>query len=166
MKLIIMLSIVFFSCTSKTSTQQNVETDKQEIEKNPAIVEEPSATNTDECYWQIMQRDTFVASLAQNGNNITGKLSFNNFQKDKSSGTVRGSKDGDIIKLWYSFQSEGMQSVMELWFKKQGNALLRGIGPMANKGDTSYFSNAAVVEYSSGQKFSKVDCASIASKYK
>lgn len=166
MRFIIILSIVLFSCTSKTSTKENVETDKQEIEKNPPIVENPPGTNTDECYWQILKRDTFVASLAQNGDNITGKLSFNNFEKDKSIGTVIGNKEGNIIKLWYSFQSEGMNSVMEVWFKKQGDALIRGTGPMTNKGDSSYFSNASEVAYSSGQKFNKVDCASIPSKYK
>ncbi len=119
-----------------------------------------------ECYWQILKRDTFVASLVQTGDSITGKLSFDNFEKDASSGTARGTVHGDTIKLWYSFQSEGMNSVMEVWYKKQQDVLLRGFGPSSVKSDTSYFTEQSAIKFDSSQRLQKVDCAEVAGKYK
>lgn len=171
MRILFIIPIVFLSCKTNTTQEKNINKEGKlasRLENKINDIEEKLSTrnHSSGCYWQILQRDTFVASLAQNGQNITGKLTFNNFEKDKSTGTVSGSQDGDVLKLWYNFQSEGMQSVMEVWFKKQGDALLRGTGPMANKGDTSYFSNSVVIEYSSGQQLNKVDCASLPAKYK
>ena len=86
-------------------------------------------------------------------------------KKDSSSGDVRGVVDGDIIKLWYSFQSEGMHSVAELFFKKENGSLIRGIGDINSKADTSYFANHAAITYPADQSFSKIDCSNIPSKY-
>lgn len=118
------------------------------------------------CYWQVLKRDTFVASLSQKGNRVNGKLSFDNFEKDGSSGMVVGENKQGIMKLWYSFESEGMKSVMEVWFKKQGDFLLRGTGNMNVKSDTSYFTDPDAVDFSDSQKLKKVDCNEVPSKYK
>ena len=113
-----------------------------------------------------MKRDTLVAKFIQNGNSITGRLSFDNYQKDGSTGIIQGNLEGDIIKLWYSFQSEGMNSVMEVWYKKQGNALIRAIGPVDVKGDTSYFTNKSAITFDGAQKLEITDCELVPSKYK
>ena len=70
------------------------------------------------------------------------------------------------MKLWYSFESEGMKSVMEVWLKKQGNHLLRGIGDMKVRSDTSYFTNPLAVDFGGNQQMKKVDCIEVPSKYK
>ncbi|MGZ5189502.1 MAG: hypothetical protein ACXWCZ_00710 [Flavisolibacter sp.] len=153
--------MIFLSCNN--SSQEN---GNQIQKENKETVDNSTTTNIDGCYWQIMKRDTLVAKLVQNGNNITGKLSFDNYQKDGSTGSVKGVVDGDIIKLWYFFQSEGLNSVMEVWYKKQGDALLRAVGPIDAKGDTSYFTDKTAITFDPSQKLVKADCAVIPSKYK
>jgi len=164
MRLIILLSVVLFSCSNNNSAKETNVTDNNE--KSNEVAVKPIAENTTGCYWQILKRDTLVAILQQNGNSVTGKLSFDNFEKDASSGQVTGMAENNILKLWYSFNSEGMQSVMEVWFKKEGETLLRGTGEMSNKSDTSYFTNPSGVIFTSNQVMKKADCNEVPAKYR
>ena len=168
MRLLIILSFVFLSCNNSSQENANeVQKENTDTEKeNKETADKSPSTNVEGCYWQIMKRDTLVARLEQNGNTISGKLSFDNFEKDGSSGSVKGVLDGDIIKLWYSFQSEGMNSVMEVWYKKQGDALLRAVGHVDAKGDSSYFTDKSAITYDPAQKLEKTNCDVIPSKYK
>ena len=163
MRLVIILSIILFSCSNNSREEDGKE---QQKENNKDIVDKPTSADIEGCYWQVLKRDTLVAWLVQKGDSISGKLSFDNFEKDGSSGFVRGSLDGDIIKLWYSFQSEGMNSVMEVWYKKQGDALLRGIGAPGVKADTSYFTDHSEIQFDPRQRLQKVACSEIPAKYK
>lgn len=117
------------------------------------------------CYMQVLSRDTFAASLQQQGNTITGKLSFDNYQKDGSTGTVTGRVENDILKLMYSFASEGTNSVMEVYFKHHNGKLLRGTGDMDTRGDTVYFKDPSTLKYD-GSTLQKLPCTSVPSKYK
>ena len=134
----------------KDSTEQELN-----LEKN----------NITGCYMRVLERDTFVAVLKQNKERVTGKLSFDNYQKDGSTGVVEGMIEDNIIKLTYSFQSEGTNSVMDIYFKKEGEGLVRGIGEIGIRGDTSYFINTDNVEYPPGDILRKIDCKEIPSKY-
>ena len=91
------------------------------------------------CYMKIIGRDTAILMLEQKRNEFTGKMLYDNYEKDGSRGTVKGIEDKEIIKLWYDFNSEGMHSVMEVYFKKENGKLLRGVGDMDAKTDTTYF---------------------------
>lgn len=117
------------------------------------------------CFMQVLQRDTFAANLHQNGKDITGKLSFDNYEKDGSTGTVNGKLEDDVLKLFYSFASEGMNSVMEVYFKYSDGKLVRGTGDMENKGDTAYFTDAAAIQYQ-GEALQKLPCETLPAKYK
>ena len=166
---IFLFGIFIFSCNSN-STSHETKNDESlpgnQKEKDSSVTGSNDRFNSlSGCYWKVLQRDTFVLHLGESGDDLTGKLTFNNFQKDKSSGNVRGKIEGDIVKLWYSFQSEGMQSVMEVYFKKQGDHLVRGFGPVTVKGDTAYFNSDKDVDYKSDQAFTKVDCSILPSKY-
>lgn len=126
---------------------------------NVPVTENPptSTTPADECYLQILKRDTFTISYQQSGNMITGRMKFDNYQKDGSSGTIKGEMVADTLKLWYNFQSEGMSSVMEIYLKKENGKLIRGIGPVDVKGDTSYYTDKSAIKYT-GTSYNKVDC--------
>lgn len=127
---------------------------------------QPGDADVSGCYMKILQRDTLTIKLDQTKNVVTGKLTFDNYQKDGSTGTVHGTIDGNIIKLWYNFASEGMNSVMEVYFKKEGERLLRGIGPVDVKGDTSYFTNPSAIQFVKDQAFGKISCEDLPTKYK
>lgn len=117
------------------------------------------------CYMQVLKRDTFAANLQQQGNTVTGRLSFDNYEKDGSTGTVSGKLQGDVLKLEYVFVSEGMNSVMELYFKYNEGILVRGIGEMNTKGDTAYFINPALIKYN-GSALKKIPCENLPGKYR
>jgi hypothetical protein len=161
MRAIIIPFIILFSFCNNPSQENESPNLKQD-----STVDLPSASPIETCYWQVLKRDTFIASLVQNGNSITGKLSFDNFEKDGSSGSVTGRIYGDTIKLWYSFQSEGMHSVMEVWYKKQADALIRAVGPSGVKGDSSYFTDPSSIQFDPGQTLQKASCSEIPAKYK
>jgi hypothetical protein len=69
------------------------------------------------------------------------------------------------VKLWYDFQSEGMNSVMELYFKIDGSSMVQGVGPMDSKADTAYFTYHSRINYSKDQSLNKIDCAQVPEKY-
>ena len=166
---IFLLGIFIFSCNSNNTSQ--VEKDDESLPAEPQKKDSAIDALNDKghsvsgCYWKVLQRDTFVLHLEESGNDLTGRLTFNNFEKDKSSGKVRGKIEGDIVKLWYSFQSEGTQSVMEVYFKKEGDHLLRGFGPVDVSGDSAYFKNKNGVDYKNDQTYTRVDCSILPSKY-
>lgn len=118
----------------------------------------PTTSPTDECFRKILSRDTFSLKLTQTANTITGTLIFDNYEKDSSRGTIKGKTSGDTLKLWYDFQSEGTNSVMEIYFKREGDKLIRGIGSIQVKGDTSYFSNPSDIKFEEKESWDKIAC--------
>ena len=126
--------------------------------------EAPTVNDITGCYMKIIGRDTAILMLEQKGNMFTGKMLYDNYEKDGSRGNVKGIEDKEIIKLWYDFDSEGMHSVMEVYFKKENGKLLRGVGDMDAKTDTTYFISG--VSYSDKEAFTKVDCEPIRWKLK
>ena len=131
---------------------------------DPVQVEIEPAKVIPGCYMKIIGRDTAILMLKQKGNKYTGKMLYDNFEKDGSRGTVTGTDDKEIIKLWYEYTSEGIRSVMEVYFKKENGRLLRGIGDMDVKTDTTYFISG--INYSDKESFTKVDCDLIEWKFK
>ncbi|MFA6076712.1 MAG: hypothetical protein WC735_01410 [Candidatus Paceibacterota bacterium] len=81
------------------------------------------------CYVAKLAKDIYTLTISsQSGESFEGKLSFKNFEKDSSSGTYKGTYKDGILLGNYSFQSEGMFSVMQVIFKKSGNGFVRGYG--------------------------------------
>lgn len=115
------------------------------------------------CYMKITGRDTAILMLEQSADDISGKMLYDNFEKDGSHGTVRGKKDGDILKLFYDFNAEGTRSVMEVYFKEVAGGLLRGVGDMDVKADTAYFRSG--INYSDKEAFAKVDCSLVKARF-
>ena len=172
------MHLLFFVVVASALVACDTNTSTKKPNDDSASVQSPGSKNFSDsitgkvpmdlsgCYWKVLKRDTFALQLTQNGNDITGKLSFDNYEKDASSGFVRGTADGDIMKLWYNFASEGMNSVMEIYFKKDGERLLRGTGPVDVSGDTSYYTDHASIQYLENQSFEKLVCEELPAKYK
>lgn len=157
--LIIIASLFIISCNNN-SAETEVRNDSPVVIMPDAndVAQNNTEINAEGCYRKILARDTMIVNLNQVDTMVTGNMVFDNFEKDGSRGTVRGVVDGQIIKLWYDFQSEGMNSVMEMWFRKEGNKLIRGIGSFGVKGDTSYYTNPADIKYDTAQAFDKIKC--------
>lgn len=158
-RMIFCLVFVFLLACNNTAKQIQ-ETDSAGTETRE------SSNNISGCYLRVLQRDTLAASLQQVGNTVTGRLTFDNYQKDGSSGSVNGELNGNILKLVYSFQSEGMNSVMHVYFKVVENGLIHGIGEVAVKGDTAYFKDTSNISYPVGNLLTRIPCDKLPAKYK
>lgn len=113
------------------------------------------------CYLYVSGKDSYFVRLNETAGQITGQMEFRNFEKDQSKGTVKGSRQGDTIRLWYDFESEGSRSVMEIYFKQKGEDLARALGPGDVRGDTAYFKDPNDIQFGNIQLFRKTDCDSL-----
>lgn len=131
---------------------------KQVPVDNPPIVIGDSIKG---CYVATLAKDVYtLAILSQNGENFEGTLSFKNFEKDSSSGTYKGTYKNGILLGDYSFQSEGMDSVMQVIFKKQGVDFIRGFGDLDSTG--TRFVDLSGIAYDGNQVFKPAPCATTA----
>ncbi|MEK7588986.1 MAG: hypothetical protein AAB438_04205 [Patescibacteria group bacterium] len=134
--------------------------------RSPEIVEEVPVVVQNEssilgCYVAKLSKDVYTLNINSNTNDVvTGFLAFNNYEKDSSSGAFTGTYKDGILVGDYSFSSEGMDSVMQVIFKKVGDNFIRGFGPVATtiEGKVN-FANLTDITYDSNSTFIKsADC--------
>lgn len=160
--LICCLAVLFeCSCNNPETNEPAQET----TVNNSSLPDSSKSSGYSGCYIRVMQKDTLVAHLQQQGNNFTGRLTFNNYQKDGSTGTINGRLENGIIKLLYSFRSEGMNSVMEVYFKPGDAVLLPATGELRNHGDTVFFASPDSLRFAEKDRLQKTDCNSLPAKY-
>ena len=162
----ILLSGKLLSCdnNNQTNDQSDIGKSSDTGKVTSSDSSEKPAVDASGCYLKIIGRDTAIIILEQKGKDLSGKMLYDNYEKDGSRGTVKGKEDGEILKLWYDFNSEGMHSVMEVYFKKENGRILRGVGSMDVKTDTTYFTSG--INYSDKEAFNKVDCGLVEGKLK
>ena len=117
------------------------------------------ASSVKGCYVATIGKDIYTLKItSQQGEKFEGSLSFKNFQKDSSSGTYSGTYKDGILLGDYSFQSEGMNSVMQVIFKKSGEDFIRGYGTLNSEG--TRFADLNNITYDSAplSLFKKGEC--------
>ena len=124
-------------------------------EKSAPIIEKPPIAvgkSVVGCYEARLGKDLYsLAILSQTGEAFKGTLSFKNYQKDSSSGPFLGTYIDGILLGEYSFQSEGMYSVIQVIFKKSVDGFIRGYGKMNAAGDR--FANLKDITYNRSAVF-------------
>ncbi|QOW09420.1 hypothetical protein Q73A0000_03110 [Kaistella flava (ex Peng et al. 2021)] len=119
---------------------------------------EPRESSTlQTCYMEATNKDSVFVSLEDNLGTIIGKMRYKNFEKDSSIGDVVGSKNGDTLKLVYTFEAEGKTSDREIYFLRKGENLIEGIGEQKVDGSKSNYTNPSKIKYS-GNTLKQVDC--------
>ncbi len=119
----------------------------------PVVVEE----DINGCYVATLGKDVYTLSvLSEKDGVFDGTLSFKNFEKDSSSGSYKGTYKDGILLGDYSFQSEGMNSVMQVIFKKTGNDFVRGYGDLNSDG--TRFTDLSKITYDTSAVFKAGDC--------
>lgn len=109
------------------------------------------------CYIATLAKDVYTLTIAsQTGNAFTGHLSFKNFEKDSSSGTFVGTYTDGVLLGDYAFASEGMDSIMQVIFKKTPDGFVRGFGDMNTTGDR--FTDVTKVTYDTTYTFKPSEC--------
>ncbi len=108
------------------------------------------------CYVATLAKDVYTLTvLDQSGGTFSGSLTFKNFEKDSSSGTFNGTYADGILLGEYAFQSEGMDSVMQVIFKKTGENFVRGYGDVDALG--THFTSLSDITYDTNAVFVKTD---------
>jgi len=135
--------------------------------KNPIVTKEQTPLISENsiigCYVAYLAKDVYsLKILSQSGEQVEGELEFNNFEKDSSNGTFKGTYKNGIILADYTFQSEGTLSVAQVIFKKTTDGFVRGYGDV-DLATGTHFVDLNNITYDSSVifKFSKEDCTVI-----
>ena len=110
------------------------------------------------CYVFQSGRDTVSVQLEQQGENLTGPLSYNYFEKDRNDGTFQGTLSGDLITGFYLFRSEGIMSVRQEIWKLHDGRLLPAVGEMINRQDSMLFRDPSALKFDSTRALKKQPC--------
>src|SRR5687768_3913913 len=86
-------------CTNQTNKSNETET--ATTVNDTKSEKKRSEDNITGCYMEVIGRDTFAASLQQEGELVKGRFSFDNYEKDASTGPVSGRLQGNILRLLY-----------------------------------------------------------------
>lgn len=125
---------------------------------NDTIVSSGEPVRLEGCYQRVIQRDTATLYLNIIGNDVTGKLVYNHYEKDDNTGSIKGELRDNHIYADYIFQSEGRPSIREVAFKIQDTLLLEGHGAAGERDGKSVFLNADKLQFDATHPFRKVDC--------
>jgi len=133
----------------------NTKVPKEEIPA-PIVVEDSILG----CYVARLSRDVYVMQVVTDTNDVvSGRLAFNNYEKDSSSGSFEGTYTNGVLLGNYSFDSEGSHSDMQVIFKKVGDTFVRGYGDEKNQRDDGTFIDLSKINYDANSTFIKdKDC--------
>lgn len=154
--LIFILSIIGYACKQKAapvSPEDPTEVDLPVTDLDSARV----LLDGNYCYRYVTQRDTYDIRFTLAQGKVTGEMSFDNYEKDSSEGSINGYLKDDIIHVSYRFRSEGMSSVRSMYFRVRGDLLITGVGEEMTEGDSAYIKDPAAIRYE-GLVYSKTQC--------
>ena len=119
------------------------------------------------CYVGKLARDNYLIDVtAQDNNKIIGTIAYLNFQKDSSHGEFQGTYTNGILNGLYIFESEGMTSIRELFYKGDRRGFVEGYGPAEMKGDISYFTRPLQIKWQDAFTFTpSQECRSLLKPY-
>lgn len=147
--------------TSCNNEQKSVDTGDSiaaVTEDTTAVASVPVANKTTECYQYVKDRDTVTMKLNMEGEELTGDLSYQWFEKDKNTGTFAGEMKGDTIIAEYLFDAEGMRSVRDVVFLKKDGKIYEGFGRTTEKSGKITFENRSQLKFGDAVVLVSVPC--------
>ena len=156
--------ITALSCEKKSTETVSSQTTAPDSVTVPESNEPVEPSTLQSCYFAANGKDSIFVSLDDNLGTITGKMRYNNFEKDSSFGDVMGTQNGDTIKLSYTFQAEGTTSEREIYFLKKDGGLIEGIGDHKTEGNKDLYANPTQLKYE-GNMLKQVDCNDFEKKF-
>lgn len=161
-KILFLLPVIIIgllSCKNNTSeTIINNTTDTSAmVESTNSAVDSSALSDGAHCYIFIMKRDTYLIELTVDKEDVKGTMKFKNYEKDSSKGIINGTIKDDVLNVNYRFNSEGMSSVRNMYFKVSDKVLITGIGDETSTGDSAYIKDPTMVRYD-GVIYDEVAC--------
>lgn len=147
----IFLSMLLLACQNQPATS-NI---KDSITTTIDSTQSP-ATTLSGCYEYNVGQDTIRLTLHVNGNQVSGNLFYDMYEKDKNRGTLLGSIKDSLIETNYTFNAEGMDSEAEVFFKFKNDSLYMGEGPQGVKDSKGVFLDKSKIQFTAA--FRKITC--------
>ena len=149
-----MKNIIFFGLLLMISC-------KKEMTLEDIKIEKPVNPFSEICYQGVQGKDTISMTLITKGKQLQyGKLAYDFFEKDQNEGTLVGTFRGDTLVGKYSFRSEGIDSVREVVFLKDGKNYLVGHGAMiADPSGKLLFKDIRTVQFDTSFLLLEVPCS-------
>jgi hypothetical protein len=141
--LLVALTFQFFSCTAPAGKDK---------------VETRAADQSPTCYAYDAREDKVYMQLDQSGTKIKGTLRYNLNYKDSNDGTLEGRLQEDLLIADYTFQSEGVTSVREVVFRREGDTWVEGYGDVEEKAGKIVFRDVHSLKYTSTIRLQPVSC--------
>lgn len=151
-----MLLVTAISC-GNNNVQENTSATNTDSTNNTDSLVAASAQPAPSCYQYIHGKDTVLLSISGEAITVTGLLSYNYYQKDKSSGDIQGNMYGDTLIADYTFQSEGTTSVREVAFLKKDSSFVEGYGDVEEKDGKMVFKNRNTIQFT-GKPLKIAEC--------
>lgn len=120
-------------------------------------ISQPGADSLN-CYIYIKHLDTVILKTSDVDGIVTGTLVYNLYQKDKYTGTIQGQMKGDLLIADFSFSSEGVKSVRQVAFKKNGKTFIEGYADMEDKDGKTTFKNIDSLNFRNSIVLRKFSC--------
>ena len=148
--LLALISATIFSCKKK---EEQLSTDELK-----ATVPQEEAASTEECYEYVQGNDTIQANILVQSNIVSGDLIYKLYQKDKNTGKITGTINGDTLSADYTFMSEGKESVRQVVFLRKNKTLLEGYGESEEKDGKMVFKSMKGLNFTSSLQLLEVPC--------
>lgn len=113
---------------------------------------------TSQCYLYQTEKDTVTLNIVLNGDQITGMLSYQFYEKDANRGSISGIFKGDTLIADYTFKSEGVESVRQVVFLKTDEGLEEGFGESVEVDGKSKFKDINSLKFSENLSLKKTSC--------
>lgn len=156
-----LVTCCMISCDKKS---KDIFSDKVSVDSAKVISNEPEVSEAVDpaleiksmCYQDILRNDSVYLKIEDNLGTIVGKLRYKNQDKNNSNGDISGIKNGDTLKLDYTFQSEGKTSTREIWLLEKNGKLLEGVTDYDKSGEK--YANPKKIKFEGAHEFSVADC--------
>ncbi|RQO72506.1 hypothetical protein DBR43_12080 [Pedobacter sp. KBW06] len=152
------MATMLASCTSNETEKKAKDTTGMIALDTTFSPTNPVPENSSNCYLYANKKDTASIKLQIKGEELTGTLRYNIFQKDLNNGTIAGEIKGDTIIADYTFDSEGLRSVRQVVFLKKDGKLYEGYGEMKEQSGKFTFVSRAKLKFDDHFTFNPVDC--------
>ncbi len=147
------ITLTALACEPEPTTRRN-DNGEEIVAKELAETEDPQGGNM--CFEQNEEGVKTTLNLTINGGEVSGIMSVVPNGKNASSGTLVGTREGNILKVVYNYTIEGSAEAEEKQFKLDGDKLWIMIGEMTQKEDFYRFKDRSKGEYR--ESLAKVEC--------
>jgi hypothetical protein len=141
-------AIILSSCNNPTKT---------EATQNPQTV--TKAVSETRCFSLPEGKDITAIQLTINGEDATGYMAWEPYEKDGARGMLSGKIAGDIVTAIFTYMIEGSTQSEEVLLKLSNNSVAQAEGEFDDKNGVMVFKDKTKVEWK--KVFNSTDCATI-----